>query len=198
MPSNLAKAESPPAAAMSSEVSSGVMAAHVKHSVYNKSNMVCNQILNNPFSIAAVASDKQKSGGRSIDIAVKLAKAKGWNQSEFARRMTLAGEKPVTPGAFSNWKRRGMPPEHIETASRVLNCSADELLGRESRVTPGIKGSATIVPIKPSLPLSAAACEIYTHLSEFKKGMVEQFILGLAEKAQEPEKANLRKKKPRG
>lgn len=106
---------------------------HIKHSVYSKSNMLCNKSLNAAFTISAVAKDKQekKPNTLSIRTALRLAMDRhSWNQSEFARELALASGKGIKPQDVTNWKKRGMPPEHLEVVSHVLNCSVDELLGR--------------------------------------------------------------------
>lgn len=132
MPKSFAKAASPPAAAISSDVSPGVMAGHIKHSVYSKSNTACNNKLNNAFNIHRMAKTKAPPPNtNSIKIALKIARDKHkWNQSDFARELALASGKPIRPQDVTNWKKRGMPAEHLEAASRVLQCSVDELLGR--------------------------------------------------------------------
>lgn len=61
---------------------------------------------------------------RPIDLALRLARAKGWNQTQFAGRMG------VTPSDISNWKDRGMPAERHATAADTLGISVEELLGR--------------------------------------------------------------------
>lgn len=61
---------------------------------------------------------------RPIDTALELAAAKGWNQSEFARRI---GREPAH---ITNWKKRGMPTDAHAQVAEVLGCSVDALLGR--------------------------------------------------------------------
>jgi hypothetical protein len=94
---------------------------HIKHGVYCKSNAACNTPINFLFSLLGVA---EKNEIRPIDRALEIARRRGMNQSDFARRMD------VLPQDITNWKSRGMPPEHYERAATVLHCTVDELLGR--------------------------------------------------------------------
>ena len=61
---------------------------------------------------------------RVIDTALKLAKKRGMNQTEFGKAMG------ASPARITNWKARGMPPEHHATAAAVLGVTVDELLGK--------------------------------------------------------------------
>jgi cation transport regulator ChaB len=106
---------------------------HIKHSVYSKSNILCNKALNAAFTISAVPKDKQQKRPNTLSIrtALRLAMDRHhWNQSEFARELALASGKGIKPQDVTNWKKRGMPAEHLEVVSQVLHCSVDELLGR--------------------------------------------------------------------
>lgn len=58
-----------------------------------------------------------------ISRALRLARAKGMNQTEFAVEMG------VLPQHVTNWKKRGMPPEHHRQAAKVVGITIDELLG---------------------------------------------------------------------
>lgn len=60
---------------------------------------------------------------RPIDMALRLAKAKGWNQSAFA------AEIGTTSAVVSNWKSRGMPAEQHGVVATALGISVDQLLG---------------------------------------------------------------------
>ena len=62
---------------------------------------------------------------RVIDRALKLAKARGMNQTAFGKAMDGAG-----PATITNWKARDMPPERHEKAAAVLGVTVDELLGK--------------------------------------------------------------------
>lgn len=149
------------------------------------SNIVCNKVLNELFSIWTVA----KPDTRSIEIALRLAKNKhGWNQSDFAKRLAAATGKEIRPQDITNWKRRGMPPEHIEPASHVLICSADELLGR---AVTGIKGS-NVVQLNPQWPFPVPR-EIYDHLPDIKKGEVIAAMKTVVREAQLEANANRKK-----
>lgn len=59
---------------------------------------------------------------RVIDRALKWAREKGWNQSDFAERMGVA------PANVTNWKQRGMPADLYARAATVLGRSVDALL----------------------------------------------------------------------
>ncbi len=61
---------------------------------------------------------------RPIDVTLRLARAKGWNQTD------LATEMGVTPADISNWKSRGMPSDKLIGAATCLQVTVDELLGR--------------------------------------------------------------------
>lgn len=61
---------------------------------------------------------------RPIDIALRLAKSRGWNQTELANRLE------VSSAVISNWKARGMPAEQHERMAERLEISVDQLLGR--------------------------------------------------------------------
>lgn len=63
---------------------------------------------------------------RVIDRALKKARDKGMNQSQFARAMD------VSPQVVTNWLRRDMPADSHAKAAEVLDCSVDELLGRKT------------------------------------------------------------------
>lgn len=65
---------------------------------------------------------------RPIDIALEMAAAKGWNQSEFARRL---GREPAH---ITNWKKRGMPTDAHAEVAELLGCSIDALNGRPAAV----------------------------------------------------------------
>lgn len=62
---------------------------------------------------------------RPIDRVLKLAKAKGMNQTDLAAAMDISS------AGLSNWKARGMPTDQLETAAQALGVSVDYLLGRE-------------------------------------------------------------------
>lgn len=57
-----------------------------------------------------------------IERALRIARAKGMNQTKFAREMG------VLPQHVTNWKKRGMPPEHYRQAAKVVGITIDELL----------------------------------------------------------------------
>lgn len=86
-------------------------------------------MLNEVFSIYRVTDKPSSRGDTPIIRALRMAKAKGWNQSRFAAQLG------VLPQDITNWKARGMPPEWHEPVATKLGCSVDELLGR-GRPTP--------------------------------------------------------------
>jgi len=57
-----------------------------------------------------------------IERALRLARAKGMNQTKFAEKMG------VLPQHVTNWKKRGMPPEHYRQAAQVVGITIDALL----------------------------------------------------------------------
>lgn len=61
---------------------------------------------------------------RPIDIALRLSKSRGWNQTEFGV------ELGVSSAVISNWKSRGMPADQHAHVAEVLKVSVDQLLGR--------------------------------------------------------------------
>lgn len=61
---------------------------------------------------------------RSIDIALRLANERGWNQTQFGTAMG------ATPADVTNWKKRGLPTDRLQVAADALDVSVDELLGR--------------------------------------------------------------------
>jgi SOS-response transcriptional repressor LexA len=67
-----------------------------------------------------------------IERALTWAAEMQMNQSAFARAMG------VSPQDVTNWKRRGMPPEHYAKAATVTNRSIDELLGRSRSQAPSV------------------------------------------------------------
>lgn len=124
MPSSAANAVSPPAASIISAVSSGVMPRQCKHRVYVPSNAAFNTSLNSLFSVWAM--EKAES---TIERALRIARErKGWNQARFAAELNKLG-LPVLPQHITNWKRRGLPPEHHAVVARALDITVDELLG---------------------------------------------------------------------
>lgn len=60
---------------------------------------------------------------RPIDTALRVAKYKGWNQTEFAASIG------ATSAAVSNWKIRGMPADHHMNVAEALDISIEQLLG---------------------------------------------------------------------
>ena len=86
---------------------------------------------------------------RVIDRALKLAKAKGMNQTAFGKAMDDA-----TPATITNWKARDMPPERYEKAAAVLGVTVDELLG--STTSPANAEGALPWPLR-SISRSALA-----------------------------------------
>lgn len=61
---------------------------------------------------------------RPIDRVLRLAAAKGLNQTE------LATEMGTTSAALSNWKTRGMPADKYQAAADALGVTVDKILGR--------------------------------------------------------------------
>lgn len=65
----------------------------------------------------------------TIERALRIARErKGWNQARFAAELNKLG-LPVLPQHITNWKRRGLPPEHHAVVARALDITVDELLG---------------------------------------------------------------------
>ena len=60
---------------------------------------------------------------RPIDRLLRWAKADKLNQANLAKALG------VTSQHITNWKSRGMPPEHHAKAARVVRRSVDELVG---------------------------------------------------------------------
>lgn len=60
---------------------------------------------------------------RPIDMALRLAKARGWNQTAFAAQIG------TTSAVISNWKSRGMPADQHSAVATALGISVDQLLG---------------------------------------------------------------------
>lgn len=79
-------------------------------------NVGCNNDAHVLFTIGPVTETP-------IDRAIRWANELGMNQSQFAAAMG------VTPQDVTNWKRRGMPPEHHALASVVVKHTIDELVG---------------------------------------------------------------------
>lgn len=69
------------------------------------------------------------SDSTPIKRALELAKRRGMNQARFADALDKAGLAGTLPQHITNWKRRGLPPEHLQVVAKVLKCSVDELLG---------------------------------------------------------------------
>lgn len=82
-----------------------------------ESNATCNPTLNDPFMIPRMGARE-----RPIDRALQRAKAKGWNQSEFAARI---GE---SAGTVTNWITRGMSTRAHAKVASALGWSVEELL----------------------------------------------------------------------
>jgi hypothetical protein len=60
---------------------------------------------------------------RPIDRVLGWARDIGLNQTELANRLG------VTPQDITNWKKRGMPPEHHAPAARLLGRTVELVLG---------------------------------------------------------------------
>lgn len=79
-----------------------------------------------------VALLTMEQGERVIDRALRWAKERGWNQTEFAAAMDVA------PANLTNWKARDMPADQYAKAARVLGRSMDELVaGGQANVHTG-------------------------------------------------------------
>lgn len=111
-------------------------------------NLACNSFVNALFNIEGMES-------RPIDRALTWARELGMNQSGFARALE------VSPQDVTNWKRRGMPPEHHAKAAQVVKRSVDELLGLSQKTEGGTsrKGDLSfhenveVVPPSKPVPL---------------------------------------------
>jgi transcriptional regulator with XRE-family HTH domain len=65
----------------------------------------------------------------TIERALRIARErKGWNQARFAAELNKLGLAAL-PQHITNWKRRGLPPEHHAAVAQALGISVDELLG---------------------------------------------------------------------
>lgn len=93
----------------------------IKRYVYSSSNDPFNIDINNAFRLLSMAE-------RPIDRALRLAKAKGMNKSQFAKALD------VLPQHITNWIARGLPPEKYEDVADLLRCSVDLLLGRTENI----------------------------------------------------------------
>lgn len=60
---------------------------------------------------------------RPIDRALEWAKARGWDQSEFAERLG------VDRANVTNWKNRRLPPERFKQVADLFGRTVDELIG---------------------------------------------------------------------
>lgn len=58
-----------------------------------------------------------------IERVLRLAKERGWNQSDLAGRLGVSSQN------VTNWKQRGMPADKLLQAAAVLGCSTDYLAG---------------------------------------------------------------------
>lgn len=81
-------------------------------------------MLNELFSLCVVTDKTHGSGESPIDRALRMARAKGWNQTRFA------AELQVLPQDITNWKKRGLPSDKYVSVASALGCSVDELVGR--------------------------------------------------------------------
>jgi len=57
-----------------------------------------------------------------IQRALRWASDLGMNQSALARKLN------VSPQDVTNWKKRGMPPEHYAAVAKAVNKTVDELI----------------------------------------------------------------------
>lgn len=83
--------------------------------------MFCQQTVKS--SIHDLFSMRFMQNERPIDMALRLALARGWNQTAFA------AEIGATSAVVSNWKKRGMPADQHSTVAAALGISVDQLLG---------------------------------------------------------------------
>lgn len=60
---------------------------------------------------------------RPIDRALEWMRERGWKQADLARELRVPTQ------TITNWKARGMPPEHHATIAALFRRSVDELLG---------------------------------------------------------------------
>lgn len=61
-------------------------------------------------------------------FALEVATSKGWNQTQFARKLGHDSNQRLT-----NWKSRGMPRGEYPHVADILGLSVDELLGKRQR-----------------------------------------------------------------
>lgn len=67
---------------------------------------------------------KEPATDRPVDLALRLASARGWDQTAFG---AAVGASSAT---VSNWKKRGMPADQHQVVADALSISVDQLLGR--------------------------------------------------------------------
>ena len=74
---------------------------------------------------------------------LRLAAAKGWSQSELARKLGVDAQH------ITNWKSRDVPAAKQEHVADVLGCSVDQLLGRvlSGTTEPAAAYGPTLAPI---------------------------------------------------
>lgn len=92
------------------------------------SNGAFNPSVNSLFTIWEVIDS---SRSRSLVVVERLMKANGLNKSDLARRLD------VTPGAVTNWFRRGEVP--VESHRKIIDAfgvSADDLIDRPGAPSP--------------------------------------------------------------
>jgi transcriptional regulator with XRE-family HTH domain len=131
---------------------------------------MCNTRINEVFRLALVKSGGHKAD-RPIDRVLEMARAKGMNQVKFAEKMHVA------PQHVTNWKSRGMPPEHLPKAADVLGCRVDDLLGRPdaSKYKPLQRASQDVSRLHSAWPFTISR-EIYDRLPAHRKADINSFI----------------------
>jgi hypothetical protein len=123
MPSNRAKALSPPAALMTDLDSTLSMSGKDTRGVYPMSNDSCNQSANGLFTIADMALTWHKVVRLAFDMV---------GLSEDALRSELRA-RGVSSQTVTNWKRgRPIPVAQYPVVSQITGVSIDELHGKQA------------------------------------------------------------------
>lgn len=109
-----------------------------------------------------------------IQRLLAWAKELGMNQSDLARKMN------VSPQDITNWKKRGMPPEHHLVASSSVGRTVDELLGvqgqQHNKPHANVLKSAPADPIAALETVNKAVNELNPALRDAGRAAIVQWI----------------------
>ncbi|PTT35134.1 SOS response transcriptional repressor [Acidovorax sp. HMWF018] len=103
---------------------------------------------------------------RPIDVALKIAKERGLNQTAFAAKLG------ATSADVSNWKKRGMPADRHLDVAMALGISVDALFAGIPNVVPAPIGGRSIPVI--SAIQAGMWCEI---VDQFQPGDADEYLL---------------------